>query len=270
MTRVSLAQLADDLLAETCVVDDMLLSVSASEWELPTPAAGWTIRDQVSHLAFFDEMAVLAALAPDRFRKEAEKLMALGSDFPDQVAARYSAMPVPELTNWFRTARADLLLLLGELDGSHRVPWFGPDMSLASSATARLMETWAHGLDIADTLGAECVPTDRLRHIAHLGFRTLGFSFGLRGLDVPAEPVRVELEAPSGGTWEWGPPEAANAVTGSALDFCLIVTQRRHLSETDLVVRGPVAREWMSVAQAFAGAPGPGREPVRTVVKEVS
>jgi uncharacterized protein (TIGR03084 family) len=270
MTAISLAALADDLSEETTVVDDLLLSVSASEWELPTPAAGWTIRDQVSHLAFFDEAAVLAATAPDRFRKEAKELVALGPDFPDRVAEHYRAMPVPELRDWFHSARADLLLLLGELDGSHRVPWFGPDMSLASSATARLMETWAHGLDIADTLGAECEPTDRLRHIAHLGVRTLGFSFGLRGLAVPTEPVRVELEAPSGGCWEWGPPGAANLVTGSALDFCLIVTQRRHLSDTSLIVRGPVAGEWMSVAQAFAGAPGPGREPVRTVVKEVS
>jgi uncharacterized protein (TIGR03084 family) len=270
MTGISLAALADDLAEETTVVDDLLLSVSASEWELPTPAAGWTIRDQVSHLAFFDEMAVLAALTPDRFRREAKELIALGPEFPDRVAERYRTMPVPELRDWFHSARADLLLVMGELDGSHRVPWFGPDMSLTSSATARLMETWAHGLDIADTLGADCAPTDRLRHIAHLGVRTLGFSFGLRDLPVPVEPVHVELAAPGGGTWEWGPAEAANAVSGPALDFCLIVTQRRHLSETDLLVRGQVAQEWMSVAQAFAGAPGPGRPPVRTVVKEVS
>jgi len=270
MTAISLAALADDLGEETSVVDDLLLSLSASEWELPTPAEGWSIRDQVSHLAFFDEMAVLAAVEPNRFRHEASQLVALGPEFPDRVAERYRHMPVPELREWFRSARADLLLVLGELDGGHRVPWFGPDMSLTSSATARLMETWAHGLDIADTLGVACAPTDRLRHIAHLGVRTCGFSFGLRGRPVPADPVRVELVAPSGGLWEWGPPDAANAVHGSALDFCLVVTQRRHLSETDLLVRGPVAQEWMSVAQAFAGAPGPGRQPVRTIVKEVS
>ena len=142
-----------------------------------------------------------------------------------------------------------------------RLPWFGPDMGVASSVTARLMETWAHGQDIADTLGAERSPTARLRHVAHIGIRALPYSYTVNGLPVPDQPIRVELTAPDGELWMWGPPGAPDRVTGSALDFCLAVTQRRHLADTSLVVTGPVAGQWMAIAQAFAGPAGPGRSP---------
>jgi uncharacterized protein (TIGR03084 family) len=141
------------------------------------------------------------------------------------------------------------------------VPWFGMHMSAASSLTARLMETWAHGQDIADALGTRREPTNRLRHVAHLGVAARPFSFANRGRPLPAQPVRVELLSPGRDMWLWGPPEAADRVTGSALDFCLAVTQRRHLDDTSLLISGPVATEWMSIAQAFAGPPGPGRRP---------
>jgi len=147
---------------------------------------------------------------------------------------------------------------LAERDPRDRAPWYGPDMSIASMATARLMETWAHGQDVADALGVTREPTKRLRHVAHLGVRTMGFSYLLRDRPVPTEPVRVELEAPDG-LWSWGPDETVNRVTGPALDFCLLVTQRRNLADTRLRVTGPVATEWMSIAQAFAGAAGKGR-----------
>jgi len=70
---------------------------------------------------------------------------------------------------------------------------------------------------------------------------------------------RVELTGPSGQTWTWGPDEARQRVTGSALDFCLLVTQRRNRSELDLTAVGPDADEWLAIAQAFAGPPGNGR-----------
>jgi uncharacterized protein (TIGR03084 family) len=123
------------------------------------------------------------------------------------------------------------------------------------------METWAHGQDIADALGVPRKPTTRLLHIADLGVRTLPFSFRLRGRATPVVSVRVELDGPDGSTWAWGPADASDTVSGSALDFCLVVTQRRHVHDTGLRVAGPVAAEWMSIAQAFAGAPGPGRPP---------
>jgi len=259
MTGSGFHDLLDDLAQETAVLDVRVSSLEASDWGLPTPAEGWTIHDQISHLAFFDEQAVLAVASPTRFRTGAAELMAGGMDFPDRVAARYRSMPVPDLLDWFRSARAELLRVFGALDGSTRVPWFGPDMSLMSSATARLMETWAHGIDVAQTVGADVTASPRLHHIAHLGVRTLGFSFMLRELPVPEEQVRVELTAPDGAEWVWGPPGLPNTITGPAPDFCLVVTQRRHVLDTELRVEGPVARDWMMIAQAFAGAPGTGR-----------
>lgn len=259
MNSVTLADMATDLAAETEDLSELLLGLSASEWELPTPAVGWAVRDQVSHLAFFDEAAVLAITEPDRFRRDAESLLNLGPEFPDRVAERFRASPVADLSEWFRESRDALLTVLGESEGRTRVPWYGPDMSVMSSATARLMETWAHGRDIADTFGVEREPTVRLKHVAHLGVRTRGFSFALRGRPVPTAEVHVDLSAPDGGRWTWGEPSDVECVTGSALDFCLVVTQRRHLADTDLSVCGPVATEWLSIAQAFAGAPGPGR-----------
>ena len=268
--NATLPSLLADLAAETAVVDDLLSTLTSEQWDHGTPAAGWSVRDQVSHLAFFDDAAVLAATDPETFRRDADALLALGPQFPDVVAERFRTMPIAELAIWFRTARVELMGVLGALDGRARVPWFGPEMSVMSSATARLMETWAHGQDLFDTFGVSRPPTERLRHIAHLGVRTFGFSFTLNGRDVPAVPVRVELAAPDGATWTWGEGSAPDVVRGSASDFCLVVTQRRHPRDTDLVVSGSVAAEWMSIAQAFAGAPGSGREPTRHYLKETS
>jgi uncharacterized protein (TIGR03084 family) len=134
-------------------------------------------------------------------------------------------------------------------------------MSPASFATARLMEYWAHGQDVADALGVRRTPTARLRHICHLGLRTRGFSYSNRGLTPPDVPVAVELEAPDGSTWTYGEPSAQERVTGTAEDFCLLVTQRRHRGDTALVASGTTAQEWLGIAQCFAGPPGPGRAP---------
>jgi uncharacterized protein (TIGR03084 family) len=134
-------------------------------------------------------------------------------------------------------------------------------MSVASALTARLMETWAHGQDIADTVGAHREPTPRLRHVAHIGVGARPFSYAAHQLAPPAEPVRVELVGPDGELWTWGPADARDRVTGPALDFCLLVTQRRHRADTAVAAAGPGADLWLSIAQAFAGPPGSGREP---------
>jgi uncharacterized protein (TIGR03084 family) len=256
---VSLDALLDDLLAETADVEAMVAPLDDAGIARPTPAAGWDIRDQLTHLAFFDEAATQAAVDPEGFRLAAADLMAEGMDFPDRVAAQHRGLGAAEVREWFGRTRTALVTAFRGRDPRARLPWYGPDMSVASSVTARIMETWAHGQDIADTLGAARVPTDRLRHIAHLGVSTTAFSFGLHDRPAPDVPIRVELRAPSGARWEWGAAGAADRVEGSALDFCLTVTQRRHAGDTGLVVRGPVAREWIGLAQAFAGAPGRGR-----------
>jgi uncharacterized protein (TIGR03084 family) len=143
-------------------------------------------------------------------------------------------------------------------------------MGALSFVSARLMETWAHGQDVADALGAIRVPTARLRHIAHLGVRARPFSYVVRGLEVPADAVSVGLVGPSGERWEWDGGSPSQLVEGSALDFCLVVTQRRHLSDTTLTVHGSLAKEWLAIAQAFAGPPGGGRPPLSSGARSVA
>jgi uncharacterized protein (TIGR03084 family) len=256
-----LKPLLDDLAAESAALQALLEPLGPGDWRRPTPAAGWTISDQVTHLAYFDDLTLLSITGPERFRRDAEALAADGDDYPDRVAAAHRHLDGDTLRSWFRTARQGLLDGYASCDPATRLPWFGPDMGVASSVTARLMETWAHGQDIADTLGLERPPTARLRHVAHIGILARPYSYLVNGLPGPDQPIRAELTAPDGDVWTWGPEGATDRVAGTALDFCLAVTQRRHLSDTRLVVTGPVANQWMAIAQSFAGPAGPGRPP---------
>ena len=260
---VSMDALADDLAEESAVLRGLLAPLDEGGWRRDTPAAGWTVADQVSHLAHFDDVAVRSATEPDAFVAYRDRIEADGGIDPDTIAAGFRGLTGAQLLTWYDEARARLVTAFRALDPSMRVPWFGPPMSAASSLTARIMETWAHGQDVADTVGAVRAPTPRLRHVAHIGIGARGYSYAVHGRALPETPIRVELAAPDGSTWTWGPEDAADRVTGPALDFCLAVTQRRHRDDTALTVTGPVATEWMSIAQAFAGAAGTGRAPGR-------
>jgi uncharacterized protein (TIGR03084 family) len=254
-------QVAADLAAETTALAGVLSRLPAAAWEKDTPADGWTIRDQVTHLAFFDDATRLAVADPAAFTAQRAELLAFGGRFPDVVAAMYRHLTGHHCLDWFLRSRAAMLAACRAADPAARLPWYGPDMGLASSLTGRLMETWAHGQDILDCLGERREPTARLRHIADLGVRTFAFSFRQRGLAVPGEPVRVELTGPGGQRWTWGPDNAANRVEGDAMDFCLVVTQRRNVADTGLRVAGAPAAGWMAIAQAFAGRPTDPRPP---------
>jgi uncharacterized protein (TIGR03084 family) len=250
-----------DLAAESSQLDAILGLMPAVDWLRPTPAEGWTIADQVSHLAYFDQAALLSVTDPDRFRAQAAVLTAGGDTFPDRIAAQFRHLGGAELLPWFQAARRSLLAGYAAADPARRLPWYGPEMGLASSITARLMETWAHGQDICDALGVDREPTGRLRHVAHIGIGARAYSFAVHGQPLPEEPIRVDLAAPDGSRWTWGAAGAADRVTGPALDFCLVVTQRRHRADTALEITGPAATAWMAIAQSFAGPAGPGRPP---------
>ena len=256
-----LQSLVNDLVAESGALDAVLERLRLQQqWLLATPAVGWSIADQISHLAYFDERTLQSLSDPDQFRRDAEVLVGDGDNFPDRIAAEYRGRGL-DLLGWFRTARTAMVRAYRVADPGRRLPWYGPDMTPASSVTGRLMETWAHGQDVFDALGIERAPTDRLRHIAHLAIRALPYSYSVNELPQPAELIRIELCAPNGGEWTWGPPDAADRVTGNALEFCLVVTQRRHVLDTGLDVTGATAQQWISIAQAFAGPAGPGRAP---------
>ncbi|KAA5826016.1 TIGR03084 family metal-binding protein [Saccharopolyspora hirsuta] len=253
-----------DLRAESAELDALVAGLDAEQWAVPTPAEGWTIAHQIAHLAWTDAKAHRAVTDPGGFREELRTAEVPLGEAVDEGAAEGARLAPQELLERWRAGRADLERALVAAPEDLRVPWFGPPMKVPSMATARIMETWAHGQDVVDALGLHREPTARLRHVAHLGVRTLGFAFALRGLPVPAEPVRVELTAPDGELWTWGPPEAPDRVTGPALDFCLLVTQRRHRDDLSVTATGRTAERWLPIAQAFAGDPGPGRQPSRT------
>jgi uncharacterized protein (TIGR03084 family) len=259
----SLADLLVDLEAEHRDLDALVAPLDEAGWNQGTPAPGWAVRDQVSHLAYFDDAAVLAMTDLSRFQALVAEAMA-GPDPMAEHLRRGRDLSGAELLSWWRASREAMVAATSRLPEGARVPWFGPPMGVLSFVSARLMETWAHGQDVADALDRRRPPTARLRHIAHLGVRTRSYSYIVRGLEPPSTSVRVDLTGPSGEQWQWedsGP--GLDRVQGPALDFCLVVTQRRNIADTTLVVEGESAHQWMSMAQAFAGPPGPGR-PVTT------
>jgi uncharacterized protein (TIGR03084 family) len=254
-------ELVADLSAETTEVTALVSGLDEEGWRTPTPAPGWNVGDQVSHLAFFDDAAVRSATDPEGFTEELGAAFLGGELSTDDIARRHRKQTGPDLLAWFAASRRTLIGVFGDLDPVTRLPWFGPSMSAASAITARIMETWAHGQDIADGLGITRTPTARLRHVAYLGVRALPYSYLANGRPVPPEPVRVELVLPDGEPVAWGPSDAENVVTGTALDFSLAATRRRHRADTALTARGQVADGWLDIVQAFAGPPGEGRPP---------
>lgn len=258
MSRLS--EIVADLAAEQAELEKMITAISEEEWERPTHAPGWAVRDQVAHLAYFDEQAALAMKDPEAFRAAAELLQAADADEPPYLG-KGRAMAAGELLRWWRTASSDLVARASETAEEGRLPWYGPDMAPVSFITARLMECWSHGLDIEDVVDYQRPLTDRLRHVAFISSRARPYSYAVRGMQMPKSEVRVELTAPSGDLWVYGPEDVPDRITGPAVDFCMVCTQRRHIADTDLLVEGGAAREWMSIAQAFAGPPGQGRRP---------
>ncbi|MCW2510081.1 MAG: hypothetical protein JWR28_2577 [Modestobacter sp.] len=250
-----------DLAEEGRGLDDLVAGLPASGWARATPAAGWTITHQIAHLAWTDAASLRAATDPVGFRADRG---AAGPDVAMEVdraaAAGAAASPAELLARW-REGRAALASVLATLPSGTSVPWFGPDMSAASMVTARLMETWAHGVDVRDALDRPIHATARLRAVAHLGVRARDFAFRQHSVPPPGTEFRVELTGPDGEVWTWGPAGSPQRVTGPALDFCLRVTQRRHRDDLALQAVGDDAVRWLDLAQAFAGPPGPGRSP---------
>lgn len=252
----------DDLRDEGDELDRLVAELEPGEWGRGTAAKGWTIAHQIAHLAWTDRAALLAVTDPDAFAAEVEKAAAAPDTFVDEGAEEGARLAPGELLRRWRDGRDQLRHALRTAPPAARFPWYGPPMSTASMATGRLMETWAHGQDVWDALGRTRQPTARLRHVARIGVRARDFAFAVRGLAAPTEEFRVELVAPDGQEmWTYGPENAEQRVTGPALDFCLLVTQRVHRTDTAIQAVGPDAERWLGIAQAFAGPPGPGRAP---------
>lgn len=259
-----------DLAAEGKAVESLVSGLTEDGWRTMTPSEGWDIATTIAHLLWTDENSVHAINGTlqlngpsDKDAWDAVVLKALAdpTGFVDAEALTLAQelTGAALLARW-TTSRAALDARLRTVPDGQKIMWFGPPMSAASMATARLMETWAHGLDIADALGVAVEPTARIRHVASIGVRTRNFAFANNDLTPPADDFRVDLVGPDEEVWSWGPEDAKQTVTGTAYDFARLVTQRVHRDDTDLVATGADAEQWLLIAQCFAGPAGGGRE----------
>ncbi|MGH0037481.1 MAG: TIGR03084 family metal-binding protein [Myxococcota bacterium] len=251
-------QVCQDFRDEVDELHGFLETLAPEDWDRETGFMEWTPWDVVAHLHYFDRVSTVAlegeeAFAPER-KALIESIMA-GRTNKQLARERFAGLAAPALlAEWRRTAHA-LAEALGASDPGRRLPWFGPDMGVAMFTTARYMETWAHGQEIYDLVGASRTCTDRIKNIATIGVKTFGWTFLNRKLEVPGPCPYVRLVAPSGAIWEWNEPSDVECVRGDAVDFCHVVTQGRNIADTKLEVTGPVATRWMSIAQCFAGGP---------------
>lgn len=250
-----------DLTAEGEALDQIVAGLDAKEWESPTPAPGWTIKHQVAHLSSIARIAEIAASDPELFVKVTT---GADQDFDAAVQALLTpylaATPGDLLTRW-RAERDGAAKALAALPPDQILPWVVRPIPASVLACAGIMELFAHGQDIADAAGVRREYTDRIGHLAWFATRNRDFGYQVRGLTPPDAPFRYELTAPSGAVWEFGPADAENRITGPAVDFCLLVTRRRHRADLALRAAGKQADQWMDIAQAYRGSAGAGRTP---------
>ena len=251
----ALAAQVADLRAEGRELDSLLEGLSDADWNRATAFKGWTIWDVVAHLHLTDHMGMTSLAGEARFRALMKDMM--GSRAPMTVYARrwLGDIPGATLRSRWRALLGELCTSLETADPDVRLAWAGPGMKPRMFATARQMETWAHGSEIYDLFGVERRETDRIRNIATIGVRTFGWTFANRKLEALAPVPFVRLTAPSGAVWEWNEEQSDNCVEGRAVEFCQVVTQTCNVADTTLRVVGEPARRWMAIAQCFAGPP---------------
>ena len=249
-----------DLAAEGDALDRLVAGLDGPGWATPTPSPGWTVADQIAHLAFIAHLAVLSSTDPEAFEVEAAPSRV---DFQGSVDAKLAEYmddsPEGILQRW-RTNREKGAQGLAAMEGQ-MVPWLQTPLPASVLATAGIMELFGHGQDVADALRVKRERTDRIVHLTYFGLLTRAFGYVAHGEEPPTEPVRLDLVAPSGAKWTFGPEDAAEYVTGSAWDFCLLILRRRHRADLDLTAYGAEASHWLDVAQAYRGPAGEGRRP---------
>lgn len=255
-------EILNDLRAEQEALDKFLEKLAPAQWDLPTPAEGWSIKDSVAHIAHIDEVAVALLRGDYSPLMEAVKLK---FSFTELGPQKGRPLPPEKVWQWWREVRFIMLEELAKCDPKQRIPWFAQPMGVRAFATARLMETWAHGLDCYDALGEEPGDTDRLRHIAFLAYIARPYAYQINGLKLPETPLRLELILPSGKFWTQGEEGAPDRISGEAREFCRVAVRRRHWQDTSLKIEGEEARLFISIVQTYAGPPGPGRKPKKKI-----
>ncbi len=251
-------QQAEDFRAESLALAELLEPLDELGYLRPTLFKGWTINDVLGHLHMFNVAAqrtLQGAAAFEQFFMPILQGLGSGQTLLQTQYPWLQGLSGRALLGAWREGALRLADAYATADSKQRVKWAGPDMSTLSCITARQMETWAHSQAVFDLLGVERAETDRVRNVVHLGVRTFGWSFKVRGLPVPPSEPYVKVIGPSGALWEWGAVQSGNSVEGLAVDFARVVTQVRNVADTGLKLTGPVARQWMQAAQCFAGPP---------------
>jgi uncharacterized protein (TIGR03084 family) len=244
--------LVGDLEAEQLELQAVIgtLDDDDDDWLAPTPAWGWDVRDTIAHLADTDEMAIDTARGGPYAINDLAARAASGADVTYHGVLRGRRLSGRDVAAWWVRTSATERSMLRALPPEARVPW-GIGMRTPSFVTARLMETWAHGLDVRAAVGIAAVDTDRLAHVAWLATRALPYAYSVAGVEPPDAPLRVELSLPSGASWTFGPEAAADRISGSAGNYCRVFVHRRRAVDTDLVIEGDAARAAVAVARAF-------------------
>lgn len=236
----------------------LVRAFSPNDWRRPTPFKQWTPWDVIAHLYLSDQLARVSLRSRADFGTEIAPLLAAveaRTPLRDFARQRFAGIDGPSLLAAWSETLCSLCADLESADPGARLAWIGGEMGVRSFATARYMETWAHAQDIFDLLGRKRSYTDDIQAIATLGARTFAFSFRNRGLPVPQPLPYLRLTAPSGAIWEWNEASDTDRVEGLASEFCHVVTQNRNVADTALRVVGNSARQWMAIAQCFAGPP---------------
>jgi uncharacterized protein (TIGR03084 family) len=239
-------EILSDLRAEYSRLDAILDGLTNAEWNSPSDAPGWTICDVVIHLAVSEEGVATSIGYANPTWTNWDGAM---DDAIAVVVAENRAEPADAFARW-RAATTSSVQALGAADPKERVSWAAAPLRPGSLATTRLAEHWAHALDISVPLGIDLPDTDRLRHIAWLGHRTIPYGCDLIGVE--AQPVRVELTSPDGELWGYGPTDAESRIMGSAGDFCRVGAQRLSPAESGLVAEGPFANQALAVLRNYA------------------
>jgi uncharacterized protein (TIGR03084 family) len=250
MPDAGVAAVVDDLAAEQEALVAVLEPLATDDWFRPTPSWSWDVRDTVAHLADTDELAIDTCTDGPRALAKVIAGCASAEDVTLLGVLRGRRRSGAEVLAWWRRTQVAEREVLLETDPATRVPW-GLGMRPRSFATARLMETWAHSLDVHDALGTTPTDTDRLGHVAWIAVNAIPYACSVAGVEPPAGPLRVELSLPSGATWTTGPEDAADRISGSASEFCRVFVQRRPLSSTGLVGDGDGAALALRVARSY-------------------
>jgi uncharacterized protein (TIGR03084 family) len=253
--RTALQEQIRDLRAEAAELETLLDTLAPADWDRVTTFRDWTVYDVVAHLHLSDHMGMTALQGEPAFRALMQDMAAARLPMSAYARRWLGDVSGPDLRERWRSLIRDLCDGLAGTDPDQRLPWAGPGMRPRMFATARQMETWAHGWELYDLLGVERRHHDRLQNVATIGVRTFGWTFANRKLPPPGPAPYVGLIAPSGALWTWNDPDSEHRVEGDAVEFCQVVTQVRHVRDTALKVRGEVAESWMAIAQCFAGPP---------------